>query len=130
MRTRRTSSSVAGTAPRGLELAGEGRRLLGGAKDANTGLSGDGHGGDGGIVPGGVGVSFARARRTIAERGGTFQADGGGLRGDVLEFHLVGDDVALDVQLDLFAELGLGIDQEMIVEAEEIQVGLDAALRD
>ena len=47
----------------------------------------------------------------------------------VLEFHLVGDDVAADVLVDFFAQAGVGVDQEMVGETEQVQVGLDAALR-
>ena len=56
-----------------------------------------------------------RGRR---RRGGAFDADGGGGVGDVLELHLVGDFVLEDVQADLLAELGLGVEQEVVGEAE------------
>ena len=45
-----------------------------------------------------------------------FHADGRGLGGDVFQLHLVGDDVAADELLDFFAQLGLGIDQEVVGE--------------
>ncbi len=60
---------------------------------------------------------------------GAFHGDRSGGGGDVFQFHLVGDDVALDVLLDFLAQLGFGIDQEVIGQAEELDIGLDAPLR-
>jgi hypothetical protein len=59
----------------------------------------------------------------------TFHADGSDTLGDVFQLHLVGDDVAADELVDLLAQLRLGIDQEMIGQAQQLQIGLDAALR-
>src|ERR1017187_10743945 len=49
----------------------------------------------------------------------TFHADGSGAFGDVFELHLVGDDIAADKLVDLFAQLRLGVDQEMIGQAQQ-----------
>ena len=55
--------------------------------------------------------------------------DGGGAGRDIFQFHLVGDDVALDELRHFLAQLGLGIDQEAVFQAQEADVGLDASLR-
>src|SRR5207253_542539 len=60
--------------------------------------------------------------------GGAFHADGGGGLGHVFELHLVRDFVFQDVQADLFAELGLGVEEEVVGTAENVHVAYDAAL--
>ena len=61
--------------------------------------------------------------------GGAFETDFGGTGGDILQLNLVGDDVAAEMRGDLFAQLGLGFDEEMVREAEQKEVGLYSALR-
>ena len=68
-----------------------------------------------------------RERQGLRQR--AFHANGRRLAGDIFQLHLVGDNVAANELLDLFAEVGLGIDQEVVREREQVKVRLDAALR-
>ena len=68
-------------------------------------------------------------RRQNRRRARTFQPDRRRRRRHIFQLHLVGDDVALDVQEHLLAQLRLRIEQEVIVETEEAEVGLNPPLR-
>jgi hypothetical protein len=45
------------------------------------------------------------------------------------QLHLIGNDVAADVLVDLLAQAGVGVDEETIGQTEQVEVGLDAPLR-
>ena len=103
-----------------------------GAVDARARLAGLRNTRDGVLAPSGKRVIVWNRGSDLSQdrRGaGAFDANAGGGAGDIFEFDLIGDDVALDVLEDLLAELRFGIDEEMIGETEEVEIGLDASLR-
>ena len=50
------------------------------------------------------------------------------LSGPILQGHVVGDDVAVQMLVDFGPRLRLRVQQEMILEAEQVHVRQDAAL--
>ena len=50
-------------------------------------------------------------------------------RGDVFQRHIVGDNVFIQMAEDALASFGLGIQQEPVFQAEQVDVGQDVPLR-
>ena len=88
---------------------------------------------DDGSVPQDVRVfGIGRRRADGCEHGGgmrAFHRHARQRRGDVFERDIVGDDVFVQMAEDALARFSLGIQQETVFEAEQVDVGLDVSLR-
>jgi len=65
----------------------------------------------------------------VSESAGTFQRGATNDLCDVFQRHVIGDDVAVEMLEDLVMGFGLGIDEEVIGEAEEVGIGENFSLR-
>jgi len=97
------------------------RPLFEGRDQTKSGLAGRTRAQHHPVVPGGpavIGFGNGRAqRRQQLSRFGPFQGEFVARFRRVLQCHVVGDDEAVDVLVDLPARLGLGRDQQVIVRA-------------
>ena len=102
-------------------------------EDAEARLAGRTGALDDAPIPGSVGVIGIRDRRANGRQNvrgmRAFDRQAGKRFARVLERHVVGDDVFVQVAVDQFASFGLGIQQETVIEAEQVDVGQYVALR-